>query len=231
MAELTVDLHSHLIPNIDDGSQSIEQSVEMILKLKEFGVKKIITTPHVHPRYPNTPLLIRQGLSDLQEELSRRQIKIQIEAAAEYYVDEEFSQRLLQDDTLLSFGDKYVLVEAPFQTKPIYFDSVLFDLKMKGYNPVLAHPERYRFLEGSLDWILRLRESGVLMQVTIGSISGYYGTIPAKIGSQLLKLEAVDFLGSDLHRFAHLKYLEMGLKAKEVRKAIENEKVKNATLL
>ncbi|WP_421763225.1 tyrosine-protein phosphatase [Ekhidna sp.] len=228
---IEVDLHSHLIPNIDDGSQSMEQSLEMIRALSLLGVKKLITTPHIHPRYPNTPEIIMNGLKKLQGELQKKEIEIELEAAAEYYVDESFSKKVQDGGQILSFGNKYVLVEAPFQNKPIDFESVMFDLKSKGYHPVLAHPERYQFLEGSLDWLQQLRASGVLFQVTLGSISGYYGTIPAKLSSQLLKSGMVDFLGSDLHRLTHIEYFKKGLQSKEVQKVIESGSIKNAELL
>lgn len=231
MIPLEVDLHSHLIPNIDDGSQSIDQSLEMIQALSSLGVKKIITTPHIHPRYPNTPEIIMIGLKKLQDELVKTNIQIEVEAAAEYYVDESFREKVQNDDQILSFGNRKVLVEAPFQNKPIYFESVIFDLKSKGYHPVLAHPERYHFLEGSLEWLHELKEIGVLFQVTLGSISGYYGTIPARIGSQLLKLGMVDFLGSDLHRFSHLDFYKKGLESKEIRKAMGTGMIKNSELL
>lgn len=230
-ATLDVDIHSHLIPNIDDGSQSMEQSIEMIEALIQLGFKKIITTPHIHPNYPNHPEVILSGLENLQKELSKLELEIELEAAAEYYVDEVFHKKVKEKGLILSFGGKHVLVESSFLNKPVFFEAVMFDLQSAGYTPVLAHPERYRFLEGRLDWLEELKSMGVLLQVTLGSIGGYYGTKPERIGKSLLKNEMVDFLGSDLHRSSHLEYLEKGLKSKEVQKSLKENIIKNHTIL
>ncbi|WP_420317890.1 tyrosine-protein phosphatase [Ekhidna sp.] len=228
---LLVDLHSHLIPGIDDGTQTISQSLNLIKTLESLGVKKIITTPHIHPRYPNTPELINEKSKVLIDTVSNSELNIMIEVAAEYYVDESFHESILKDDPILSFGDNYVLVEAPFQNKPMNFENVLFDLQSKGYKPVLAHPERYQFLEGSLEWLIELKKRNVLLQLTIGSIGGYYGSAPNKMGSMLLKQEMIDFVGSDLHHSKHLDAFKKGLKSKVIQKALSKEQVKNHELL
>ncbi len=228
---LDVDIHSHLIPNIDDGSQSMEQSIEMIESLIRLGFRKIITTPHIHPNYPNHPEVILAGLSKLQKELIKLNLDIEVEAAAEYYVDQQFHQKVKDNDTILSFGGKHVLVETPFINKPAFFESAMFDLKASGHTPVLAHPERYVYLEGSIEWLEELKDMGVLLQVTLGSLGGYYGKVPEQIGNLLLKKDMVDFLGSDLHRPSHLAYLEKGLNAKYVQRALKENRLKNCLLL
>lgn len=228
---LEVDLHSHLIPGIDDGSQSLEQSLSMIRSLKEMGFNKIITTPHIHPRYPNTAEDIMSGLNRLQREIVSAEIPIELEAAAEYYVDETFYEKIKDDDQILFFGDKYVLVESSFINKPAFFESVMFDLQGKGYKPVLAHPERYQFLEGSIEWLEELKATGVLFQVTLGSMGGYYGKKPLQISKQLLARGMVDFLGSDLHRESHLPHLSKGLESKEIQRLIKSGQLKNSQLL
>ena len=228
---LDVDLHSHLIPGIDDGSQSIEQSLSMIRNMVDLGFKKIITTPHIHPRYPNTAEDIMSGLSKLQREIASAEIAIELEAAAEYYVDEIFYAKIKEDDELLFFGDKYVLVESSFINKPAFFESAMFDLQSKGYQPVLAHPERYQFLEGNIEWLKELKGRGILFQVTLGSMGGYYGDKPLKISKQLFNEGMVDFLGSDLHRESHLPCLSKGLKSKEIQRLIKSGQLKNSQLL
>jgi len=231
MLSLEVDIHSHLIPNIDDGSQSMEQSIDMIRNLVGLGFKKVITTPHIHPRYPNTPQIIMAGLEALQKAVHSSNIEIEVEAAAEYYVDESFYAKVREERAILSFGDAYVLVESSFMNKPIFFESVMFDLLARGYRPVLAHPERYQFLEGSIRWLEELKEMGVLFQVTLGSIGGYYGEKPLQMGKELIAKEMVDFLGSDLHREKHLPYLKKGLKSKETQRLIKKGQLKNKELL
>lgn len=228
---LEVDIHSHLIPNIDDGSKSIEQTLEMIISFQKLGYKKIITTPHIHPSYPNTPETIISGLNKVKEAVEQSEINIQIEAAAEYFVDEKFLSTIEKNENILSFGENLVLVESSFINKPIFFEQALFELKSKGYTPVLAHPERYQFLEGSIDWLLELKNMGVLLQVTLGSISGYYGETPQKISKQLLKADMVDFLGSDLHKISQIQFLKKGLKLKETHSYMKRSLCRNSALL
>ncbi|MEO9482242.1 MAG: CpsB/CapC family capsule biosynthesis tyrosine phosphatase [Ekhidna sp.] len=230
-ASLDVDIHSHLIPNIDDGSQSMEQSIEMIEALINLDFEKVITTPHIHPNYPNTPEVILAGLNTLQQEVSKQKLAIEIEVAAEYFVDESFHDRVKRNDPILSFGGKLVLVESSFVNKPIFFEAVMFDLLAQGYTPVLAHPERYKFLEGRIEWLKELKGMGVMLQVTLGSIGGYYGKIPEQVGKLLLQNDMVDFLGSDLHRASHLAYLEKGLNSKEVQRILKRGELKNRQLL
>ena len=230
-AKLSLDLHSHLIPNVDDGSKSMGQSINMLKRLIDLGFKKIITTPHIHPNYPNTPEIILGGLSKLQDEVSRLNLQIELEAAAEYYVDDAFHKKVKDGGVILSFGGKHVLVESSFLNKPVFFESAMFDLLSAGYTPVLAHPERYQFLEGSIDWLIELKSMGVLFQVTFGSLGGFYGTTPEKIAKTLLRNKMVDYLGSDLHRESHLSFLEKGLKSRVVQNAIKEETLKNHELL
>ncbi len=228
---LTVDLHSHLIPNIDDGAQSIEQSLNMITQLVSLGYQKLITTPHIHPNYPNTPEIILNGLTLLQKAIVKLDLEVELEAGAEYYVDESFIEKIKSGSKLLSFGGSYVLVESSFINKSAHFEPTMFELLSLGYQPVLAHPERYNFLEGSLDWLMELKNMGVLLQVTLGSIGGYYGSKPEKMAKLLLKKGMVDFLGSDIHREKHLPFLKKGLEQKDVQKGIRKKAFKNPHLL
>ncbi|MEQ9402961.1 MAG: CpsB/CapC family capsule biosynthesis tyrosine phosphatase [Cyclobacteriaceae bacterium] len=228
---IEVDLHSHLIPGIDDGVKSVDDSIEIIRKFSELGYLKVITTPHIHPNYPNTSEIIKKGLQKVQERLEEEEFLFEIEAAAEYFVDDLFFDRVKGNSEILSFGNKYVLVESSFLNKPLFFESCLFELMAKGYTPVLAHPERYRFLEGDIEWLEQLRVSGVLMQVTISSFAGYYGEIPKSIAQKLYKKGMIDFLGSDLHRREQLEYLKAGLMQKEVEKLCKSSHLKNSELL
>lgn len=231
LAAIKVDIHSHLIPGIDDGSSSEEKSLEMIRLMQAEGFEKIITTPHIHPKYPNSEQQILAGLTKLQDAVKRENITIDLEAAAEYYVDEKFMERVEKKESLLSFGDRYILVECSFNVKPFFFESVIYKLKENGYRPVLAHPERYKFLEGNIGWLNQLKTTGVLFQVTLGSIGGYYGSMPKKIGIELIKNEMVDFLASDLHRSLQFDFLKKGLRSKEVQQLLKKGRVVNSELI
>ena len=226
-----VDLHSHIIPNIDDGAQSIEQSLAMLDKLIRLGYKKCITTPHIHPKYPNTAQKIKEEYEKLKTELVNQGIPIALEVAAEYYVDELFLNKLRTDSKLLTVGDELLLVECSFINKPFNFQPIMLELMHKGYKPVLAHPERYQFLEENIDWLEALKHIGVLFQVTLGSIGGGYGKKPEQISKTLLKNRMVDFLGSDFHRISHTPFLKRGLAYSAVQKGIKEGYFKNFELL
>ena len=231
MSSLAVDIHSHLIPGVDDGVKTLEKSIEVIRKLSTIGFKKIITTPHIHPTYPNSTATILQGLDLVRDELQKEGMSVELEAAAEYFVDDVFIQKVKNKEKILSFGSNYVLVESSFQNKPLYFESCLFELQSRGYQPVLAHPERYRFLEGEIDWLSELKENGVLFQVTVSSFVGFYGEIPQKIAKKLYERNMIDFLGSDLHVYKQIKYLEEGLRNKMVKKLCSSPHLKNKSLI
>ena len=139
------DIHSHLIPNIDDGCTNLENSINCIKNLKEMGFNKIVTTPHIMAGvYPNTSEIINTGLELLKQSLIEANIDVVIEAAAEYKIDELFAE-YLANDNLLTFGDNYVLIELSFVAPPVNLEEVIFSMRTKGYKPILAHPERYRY--------------------------------------------------------------------------------------
>lgn len=228
---LKVDIHSHLIPGIDDGASSLKDSMDMLRAFYELGFRKVVTTPHIHPRYPNNKEAIVNGLRDLHQAIENDGLDIELEAAAEYYVDENFLEKLNSGHDLLTFGDRYLLVECSFVNKPFFFENAIFDMIEKGYNPILAHPERYQFLEGNIDWLMELKSLGILFQVTLGSLSGYYGELPRQLGKKLLKEGMVDFLASDLHRMSQVGHLRSSLRLKEVQTIIKRDQLLNNSLV
>ena len=171
---IKVDIHSHLIPEIDDGCFDMKESLKLVKEMQALGYKKLIITPHVmQKKYPNNFKIIRQALLELRSFLKVKNIDIEVEAAAEYYCDDYFLS-LIKNDELLYFGNKYVLFELPYNTYPSNLDEVIEALLRKKYKPVLAHPERYRFLNTVLDY-RNLKKKDLLFQVNINSIGGYYG--------------------------------------------------------
>lgn len=228
--QIKVDIHSHLIPGIDDGAPTLDHSISMIKSMQKVGFEKLITTPHIHPKFPNSEKSIKKNLESLKKNLLENEIKIKIEAGAEYFVDHEFIDKINSKEPLLSFGDRFVLIECSFTVKPFFFESVIYKLKEAGYRPVLAHPERYRFLEGDIDWLKEIKMTGVMFQVTLGSIGGYYGTTAKKLGHELIKEGMVDFLGSDLHRSSQIEFLMKGLNTKAVKNLVKRGSLLNDKL-
>ena len=179
---LGTDLHSHLIPAIDDGSKSVDDSLNMLREFVKLGYKKVITTPHIMSDfYKNTPEIILSGLETVRKAIQINNIPIEIEAAAEYYLDFHFEE-LIENNNLLTFGDNHVLFELSFMHEPNRIKEVIFELQTRGYKPILAHVERYPFYFNAWDKIEDFMNRGCLMQMNINSLSGFYGPQVKKNG-------------------------------------------------
>ncbi len=204
-----IDIHSHVLPGIDDGASNIDDSIALLEKMASFGIKNFITTPHVlGDVYPNTTVTIKQKLKEVQEELIKRNITdISISAAAEYMLDEQFSNRLEQDD-LLPLKDKYILVEMSYFSPPINLFDILFQMQLKGYKPVLAHPERYNTYHTNYRMYQKLKNAGCLFQLNLLSLTEHYGKGVQKTAEKLLKDNLYDFVGTDAHHSNHLALLQ-----------------------
>jgi len=223
---IRVDIHSHLLPGIDDGVRTIEESVAIIKKFKLLGYSKLITTPHViSDLYPNNIDIINQKLQEVQDALKKEDIDIDIEASAEYYVDIEFL-KLIEDDDLIPFMGNYILFETAYHSKPMILQQVIYSLQANGYIPVLAHPERYRYLHNDIDLYKELKAEGVLFQVNIKSLQNKSKPI-YKIASKLIKLGLVDFMGSDVHKMHDIEKLEKILQSSIYKHAMKNNTILN----
>ncbi len=199
-----VDIHSHLLPGIDDGATSIEDTAYLIKGLEKIGIKKFITTPHVMGEvWKNTSFEIKEKLLATTQELEFPNIDKRFKAAAEYMIDEEF-RGLFKKELLLTLKDNYVLVEMSYISPSFQLYEILFELQSAGYQPILAHPERYNFYHHSLDDYKKLKNAGCLFQLNMLSAIGHYGEHVAKVSNSLLKEGLIDFIGSDLHHSRHL---------------------------
>ncbi len=228
--QIHVDIHSHLIPGVDDGVKSLNQSIEIIRQFQELGYSKLVTTPHISESYhPNTPTVLWSKFLLVQEEIKKLGIEMEIELGAEYLVDSSFLELLKNDGEILSWSG-FVLIETSFTNFPLIFDEVVFELESKGLTPVLAHPERYEYWFGNTNKVTEVRERGVKMQVTASSLVGYYGPIPKKMAKTLLKESLVDFIGSDIHRFAQMHDLEKALGSRVLRN-LDRKQLMNESLL
>ena len=201
---LGTDMHSHLIPAVDDGSESIDDSIRFIESLILLGYRKIITTPHIMGDfYKNTPEIIHSGLDSLRRALLEKGIEIPIEAAAEYYLDYEFTQKI-KSEKLLTFGKNYLLFEISYMNLPENLSETIFQLQLAGYKPVLAHPERYPFWWNKFNEYEKLKEAGVLFQINLNSLTGYYSAGAKQTAEKLIEMDMVEFAGTDLHHNKHL---------------------------
>ena len=198
---LKTDIHSHFIPGIDDGSPDMKTTISLIKEMQGLGFKKVITTPHVMSDfYKNSSDIILKGLTDIRSELKVQNINMEIEAAAEYYIDYDFEQKIGKEK-FLTFGDNYILVELSFMEAPENLFDIIFKLRLEGYNVVLAHPERYAFF--TMDDYEELVNRGVLLQINWLSIIGYYSPQIEQKTKDLIAADMVSFIGSDCHNMNH----------------------------
>ena len=226
-----MDIHSHLIPGIDDGAKTIEESIELILELKDMGYTKLITTPHISDMFPNSKEKILNEFENLKAELKNRNIEIELEVAAEYYADETFD-KLLKKREILSFGKaKYLLFELSYFTKPQELESLIYEIQLAGYTPVLAHPERYTYFHDSISNYINLKEAtDVLFQINIVSIVNYYSKTISKVAKELINEGLIDFIGSDTHQKRHTEYLKKSFSDSSYKKIFKKNIILNNTL-
>ncbi|MFD2568107.1 tyrosine-protein phosphatase [Pseudotenacibaculum haliotis] len=204
-----VDIHSHLLPGIDDGAKDLSHSIQLIKTMYSYGIKNFITTPHVlGDVYPNSSKVILQKVEEVREELKKEGLEdINFSAAAEYMMDEQFIE-LLNAGDLLTLKDDFLLVEMSYFSAPMNLYDVLFDIQLKGYKPVLAHPERYNFYHNNFDSYYKLKKAGCLFQLNFLSLTDQYGPHVKKISQKLLDLNMYDFVGTDTHHSNHLNLLK-----------------------
>ena len=228
---LQTDMHSHLIPGIDDGATDVAVSIELIRGFAALGYTKLITTPHIlGEMYPNTPEIITKGLGEVRAELAAQDIKMEISAAAEYFIDEKFVQLLAQKAPLLKVKDNMVLVELSTVTAPFDFKEVLFELQMQGYQPVIAHPERYIYLKNNKSTFEDMVDAGCILQLNLLSLVGHYGVAVQELAEYLMKKEYYGLAGTDLHHSKHLHLLQKVAASPLLKRLKESEQIKNHLL-
>jgi len=227
---LYIDLHSHLIPGIDDGSKDMQESLLLLKGMKDLGYEKVITTPHIMVDvYRNNREIIMNGLEALREAAKENGIEIEIEAAAEYYLDDGFPD-LLDAGEMLTFSGEYLLFETSYMAKPIQMEEMIFGISSAGYQPVMAHPERYRYIKDPKKEYGRLKELGVLFQVNLNSFSGHYGRAAKDQAIFLSKNGMIDFLGSDVHHIKQVETLAHVFSSNTYRDIFEYNTIRNNIL-
>lgn len=226
-----IDIHSHLLPGIDDGAKDLNHSIELIRKMRSFGITNFITTPHVlGDVYPNSSDTIKLKLEEVREELKNQGLDdVNISAAAEYMMDEQFSELLNKGD-ILTLKDNFILVEMSYFSAPMNLYDVLFEIQLKGYKPILAHPERYNFYHNDFESYYRLKKAGCLFQLNFLSLTEQYGRHVQQISQKLLKLDMYDFVGTDTHHSRHLNLLET-ISNEKNKKSLESIMKNNSKLL
>nr|WP_288812012.1 CpsB/CapC family capsule biosynthesis tyrosine phosphatase [uncultured Sphingobacterium sp.] len=212
---IRIDIHSHVLPGIDDGVETIEESVAMIAKMQSLGYTHIVATPHIMwDCYRNTPEIIHGKLEEVRKASAEEGLTVRIDAAAEYFLDEHFNDLLSNDREMLTLPGNRLLVELPYSTQLLNTSETLFSIIGKGYQPVLAHPERYTYFHSDLSVYKKLADAGCELQVNILSLTGYYGENITKTAQWLLKNNLITFLGTDAHKIQHLEMINKSDKQK-----------------
>lgn len=231
LSMLGTDMHSHLLPGIDDGSPDMETSLQLIRGMQELGYTKLITTPHVMwDMYKNTSEIIHQKLEELRKAVAEQGMPVTIHAAAEYFLDEYVEGLLKQNKPLLTISGNLVLSEFSLAYPPQGLKDILFEMQMQGYQPVIAHPERYLYLDKAKDFYDELKDIGCLFQLNILSLTNYYGKGPGELAQHLMKKGYYDLVGTDLHGFRHLEALNNTAITNTLKKLLDTGKIRNAQL-
>jgi tyrosine-protein phosphatase YwqE len=180
--------------------------------------------------YKNTPEIINEKLELLRTALENEGIDTEIKAAAEYFLDDHVEKLLTTKQKLLTVADNMVLVEFSLANQPFGVKEILFELVMQGYQPIIAHPERYIYFEQAKEFYDELKDAGCYFQLNLNSISGYYGKSAEKLAQYLLKKEYYSFVGSDLHHFRHIDALSNPIITPVLQKLLDSGKIMNSKL-
>lgn len=225
----STDIHSHIIPGIDDGSDSPETSLEIIKGLSDLGIKRMLATPHVtHTTYENTQESISTAYDILMDSLKAAEIDMDIKYSAEYRLD-DYSLQQFREGKTIPLPNNHLLVESCFITEQLNLDSILFDLKILGHDLIYAHPERYHYYHTKRERYQQIHQTGTMFQVNLLSFSGAYGNQVKEISEWLLHNDLIDFIGTDIHHVKHLQLIREFIKTRTYAKLAERANIKNDT--
>lgn len=230
-APLHTDMHSHLLPGIDDGSPDVETSLKLMEGLIQLGYRKFICTPHIYKElYPNTPETIKTAYDKLWPAVQEKFPGVELGYAAEYYLDDHFDELLGSGKPLLTISDNYVLVEYSFSSPPMDLKEKLYNLQLEGYKPILAHPERYGYYASAKHGYDALFDSGCVFQLNMLSLGGYYGKSPAQLAQYLLDKNYITLLGTDIHHLKHLHAFQSAGVQKAISQVMAHTSLLNTSL-
>ncbi len=227
IAWLGVDMHSHILPGIDDGSPNVATSLRFVKALQALGFEQLICSPHIYKEiHPNTQETISGAKSLLQSEMNKAGINLKLGAGAEYMIDQDFNL----NEPLCPLSERHLLIEMSYLSESPNISQAIFDLEIKGYKPVLAHPERYTFYFKDKSRLKRFKEKGCLLQLNLLSVLGYYGKDVKQLADLLLKEKMYDLAGTDLHHDKHLDVLTEAVHSGRIFDLIGHYEFKNQEL-
>ena len=224
---LGVDMHSHILPGIDDGSPDVATSLRFVKALEALGFHSLIATPHIYKElYPNNKGTITAAKKSLQFEMDQANISLKLDAGAEYMVDQDFDLEV----PLCPLTTKHLLIEMSYLNESPNISERIFDVEIKGFVPVLAHPERYTFYFKDRSRLKRFKEKGCLLQLNLLSVLGYYGREVKQLADYLIKENMYDLAGTDLHHDKHLDTLTQAIQSGKMFDLVGSYNFKNQEL-
>ena len=224
------DMHSHILPGIDDGAKTLSDSLILAQRFKSLGFRKLVATPHIMADYfRNTPATVHKALDALREGLLQNNIDLEVDAAAEYYLDETFENKI-QKKEVLTFGKNFLLFELSYINAPHNLFEIIKKIQDAGYQPVLAHPERYPYYYNSIESHQQIRETGCFLQLNTISLTGYYGKNSKQTAEELIDNYCVDFLGTDMHHVRHADALKESLSSERLQSILAQPQINNLLL-
>lgn len=229
-APLVTDMHCHLVPRADDGSKCMEESIECLNTLKAVGYQKVIITPHFCSRFPNEEADISHRYDEVKKAAEEAGVEIEIkDIAGEYRIDSIFPQRM-EHPRFFKLANKYLLVEFSLHQNLQGVDETIFDLQMEGYDVILAHPERYPYINVYSNRMEQLKNQGVFFQTNVLSLGGFYGDEPKKRAYEMIERGWVEFIGTDTHNSMYAQALIDISHDRKVARTIEKYDFLNKTL-
>lgn len=204
-----IDIHNHILPGIDDGAKTVEDSVKLIKGFSEMGIKKFVATPHImHNYYPNDRDTILTAHGKLQNKLLSEDMKdVSLDVAAEHMIDANFDH-LLEREKVMPLRNNYLLIEMSYLQPPINFDEAIMNIAAHRYFPILAHPERYAFIHQDSSKYQKYKNSGILFQMNLLSLGQFYGKDVQKKAYKLLQNGLIDYVASDVHNLQQLQRIK-----------------------
>ena len=206
---IQTDIHSHILPGIDDGSPNIDTSLKLVKGMYDLGIRHAVATPHIMgDMYKNTSESIGTALEKLRMACAEAQIDIELGAAAEYMLDDHFVQLLRTKSPLLTIHKNIILTEQSYAVRTMNLRGIALEIIKDGYKPIMAHPERYAFYHKDYDDYFQLKELGFLLQINLLSLVGHYGKNVEKAAKFIIKENLADLVGTDMHHMGHLTLLQ-----------------------
>ncbi len=226
-----VDFHTHIIPGIDDGSRDINETINILREAEKAGFNMIVLTPHyIEGYYETTRNTNKVYVNKLNRIAIQNNINVRLFIGNESYISDNLVSLVVKGKISTVNGSKYLLFELPMNSQPMDINRIVYKMEEVGIVPILAHPERYSYIQESPNMICDLIKNGVFMQCNYGSILGQYGKRAQIIFKKLLENDMVYFLGSDVHKMDSI-YNQMPEAVRKIEKIIGKQKMQEITCI